>query len=104
MKKYTHLSKEERRNIYSLQLTGENKAEIARALSRDPSTIGREMIRNATLLSHAFNGIKQKIPEYYHYLPDTAEMKSEKRRKEVNWRAPLKNPETLSYTIKHLKL
>ena len=49
------------------------------------------------------NGLKIKKKEYFHYLPDTAEKKSETRRKEVNWRAPLKRPEIFSYTIEKLK-
>ena len=104
MKQYTHLSLEERKNIYSLLLEGKNKKEIANIIGKSPSTLTREIARNSTLLSRNFNGLKNKRPEYYHYLPDTAQIKSEKRRKEVNWRAPLKRSEILSHVVKHLKL
>jgi IS30 family transposase len=36
MKQYTHLSEEERKNIYSLLLDGKKKKEIADALGRNP--------------------------------------------------------------------
>lgn len=81
-----------------------NKKEIADRIGRSPPTITREIARNSTVLSRSFNGIKEKNPEHYHYLPDTAQTKSEKRRSAVNWRAPLKRPEVLEYTIQHLKL
>lgn len=104
MKQYTHLSVDERKNIYSLLLDGKNKKEIADTIGRSPPTITREIKRNSTLLSRNFNGLGEKKKEHYHYLPDTAQIKSEKRRKSVNWRAPLKRPEILEYTLIHLKL
>jgi len=104
MKQYTHLSEEERKNIYSLLLDGKKKKEIADALGRNPWTITREIARNSTLLSRNYNGLGEKKKEHYHYLPDTAQTKKEKRRKAVNWRAPLKRPEILEYTVTKLKL
>lgn len=103
MNQYTQISPEERQNIYLLKKDWKKPAEIARILWRDPSTIGREIARNSTVLSRNLNGLKEKKPEHYHYLPDTAQDKSEKRRKEVNWRSPLKRPEIFEYTIEHLK-
>lgn len=104
MKQYTHLSLEERQNIFLLKKDWKNPAEIARILRRDSSTISREIARNSTILSRNLNGLKEKKPEYYHYLPDTAQVKSEARRISVNWRSPLKRPEILKYTVEHLKL
>lgn len=104
MKQYTHLSEEERKNIYSLLLDGKNKKEIADAICRNTGTISREIARNSTLLSRDYNGLREKKKEHYHYLPDTAQTKSEKRRKDANWRSPLKRPEILSHVVKHLKL
>jgi transposase, IS30 family len=104
MKQYTHISEEERNNIYSLLLEWKNKKEIASILGRSPPTITREIHRNSTILSRSLNGIREKKPEYYHYLPDTAQTKSEKRRKWVNWRAPLKRPAILEHVVRHLKL
>jgi transposase, IS30 family len=104
MKQYTHLSLEEREIIYSWLLEWKKKKEIALELWRSPPTITREIKRNSTILSRSLNHLKEKKKEHYHYLPDRAEKKSEVRRNEVNWRAPLKNPETLRYTIEHLSL
>jgi IS30 family transposase len=104
MKQYTHLSEEERKNIYFLLLEWKKKKEIADEIGRNPGTITREIRRNSTLLSRNYNWLGEKKKEHYHYLPDTAQTKSEKRRKEVNWRAPLKRPEILSHVVEHLKL
>jgi len=46
MKRYQHLSSEERFYIHQAVREGKHKAAIARALGRSPSTIGREMRRN----------------------------------------------------------
>lgn len=109
MKQYTHLSEEERKNIYSLLLDWKNKKEIADTIGRSPPTITREIARNSTLISRDLNHLSKEEKEinknqYYHYLPDTAQTKSEKRRKAVNWRAPLKRPEILEYTVAQMKL
>ena len=104
MKQYIHLSEEERKNIYSLLLDGKNKKEIADVLGCNPGTISREVARNSPLLSRNYNGLKEKKKEHYHYLPDTAQTKSEKRRKDVNWRSPLGRPEILEYSVTQMKL
>lgn len=44
-----HLTKEERDRIAQLYQQGAQQEEIARALGRDPSTIGRELRRNSTV-------------------------------------------------------
>lgn len=108
MKHYTHLSREERENIYKYLDEWISQKEIALRMQRDAGTISRELSRNHSLISRSYNHLseceKQKrAKEIYHYLPDTAQMKSEKRRKEVNWRAPLKRPEILSHVVEHLK-
>ena len=109
MKQYTHLSKEARESIYWLLLEWKTKKEIALVVGRSPSTITREILRNSTLLSRNFNHLSQEEKErgrsqYYHYLPDSAQSKSDKRRKEGNWRSPLKNTFVFSYVIEHLHL
>lgn len=43
---YTHLTHEERYQIYALKKAGHTQREIARVLERQPSTISREMSRN----------------------------------------------------------
>lgn len=104
MKQYTHLSWEEREIIYSWLLEWKKKKQIALELWRSPPTITREIQRNSTVLSRNLNHLKEKKEEHYHYLPDRAQIKTEVRRKEVNWRAPLKKPEIFSHVVKHLRL
>ena len=43
---YTHLTREERYQIYALKQAGHKQSEIARILERSASTIGRELARN----------------------------------------------------------
>ena len=43
---YTHLTREERYQIYALKKAGHTQSEIANVLERSPSTISRELSRN----------------------------------------------------------
>lgn len=43
---YTHLTREERYQIYALKKAGHNQREIAQVLKRSESTISRELVRN----------------------------------------------------------
>ena len=43
---YTHLTQEERYQIYALKKAGHNQNEIANVLERSESTISRELARN----------------------------------------------------------
>lgn len=43
---YTHLTREERYQIYALKKAGHKQSEIASVLDRSPSTISRELARN----------------------------------------------------------
>jgi IS30 family transposase len=43
---YTHLTREERYQIYALKKAGHTQVEIAQVLARNPSTISRELARN----------------------------------------------------------
>ena len=65
---YKQLGEKERDRIYLLKEKGLTNVEIANRLSRDKSTIGREIKRN----SHR---------KFHQYLPDTAGRKVEKRKK-----------------------
>ena len=47
MESYRHLTRDEREKTAALLAVGLSKASIARALGRSPSTIGREVRRNA---------------------------------------------------------
>ena len=48
MRSYRQLTQEERYRITAQRMSGDSLADIARMLDRHPSTIGREMRRNAT--------------------------------------------------------
>ena len=63
---YTHLSADERLELYQLEQKQLSKRAIARHLGRSPSTICRELQRNQTA-----EGV---------YLPDTAQYKMQQRR------------------------
>lgn len=43
---YTHLTREERYQIYALKQAGHKQSEIAHVLERNASTISRELARN----------------------------------------------------------
>jgi IS30 family transposase len=43
---YTHLTREERYQIYALRKAGHKQREIAQVLKRSESTISRELVRN----------------------------------------------------------
>lgn len=99
--KYKHISQEEREQIFFYLQEGEEKSEIARKLGRHPSTIGREIARNSTVIDRRNNNNPREKKK--HYLPDKAEGKYKKRRKESKSAFPLKNPFIYRYAIEHLK-
>lgn len=66
-KKYNHLTLDERHQIYRLRAGGRSLRSIARAISRDASSISREIKRN-------------KCEKQGFYLPDTADSLSRKKR------------------------
>lgn len=57
---YTHLTQEERYQIYALKKAGHTQSEIAKVLERSPSTISRELARN-----HGWRGYR---PKQAHHL------------------------------------
>ncbi len=65
MRRYKQLTMEDREEIYQLLEQGKSQTEIAKALRKSKSTIGREIKRNW----------HQKFDEY---LPDTSERKATK--------------------------
>ncbi|MBI5306350.1 IS30 family transposase [Candidatus Wolfebacteria bacterium] len=67
-KKYKQLSQEERDRIFLLKQQGKSNTDIAKILGRDKSTIGRELKRN-------------RHRKFNQYLPDTAQRKTDKRKK-----------------------
>ena len=66
---YGHVTHRERYVIYHLTVFGLGKSEIARRLSRHPTTIGRELKRNGP--SH---------PDHGPYWCETAQRRAEARR------------------------
>ena len=63
---YQHLTMDERNVIWRMRLLGKDQAEMARCLGRSPSTISRELRRNAQ-----FDG---------RYIPGVAQIKANVRR------------------------
>lgn len=106
MKQYKHLSLKEREEIYDLYQSGKRKNEIASLLSRHPSTIGREIKRNKTMIGirNNNNPDAKNEPKNYHYLPDRAHAKYMIRRKESKQLCPLKTIDLYKYTIEKLKM
>jgi IS30 family transposase len=98
--KYKHLSQKEREEIFLYLQEGKKRSEIARMLSRSPSSIGREISRNSSVIDRRKNSSKKKKK---HYLPDKAEGKYKKRRKESKSPFPLKNHFIYRYTIGYIK-
>lgn len=106
MKKYTHFSEEERDQLFVLLQSGiTNKAEIARRMNKDPSTIRRELKRNKTMIGtrHNNNPNGKNNPNNFHYIPDRAQKKYLERRKESKQQCPLKTVALFAFIVKHLK-
>lgn len=72
---YKHLTLDERNVIYRMRFLGRSQAEIACCLGRSPSTISRELTRNAGYAGR--------------YVPGTAQVKANARR-----RAHVRHPKT----------
>jgi IS30 family transposase len=106
MKNYTHLTEKERETIYLWVKNWLKQNVIAKSLNRNTWTISREIKRNSSLILKDFNNnIVEKIKkENYHYLPDRANNKYKKRKKEA-WklRPILKWWEVFFEVIKRLK-
>lgn len=85
-KKYQQLNREERDMIYLLLKQGKKKNEIAQALKRDKSTIGRELKRN-------------KHRKFNEYLPDTAHRKALKKKQQSRKKKYLEKDQKLKQHI-----
>jgi IS30 family transposase len=88
---YAHLSLAERDIITIMQKEHQSLREIARALGRSPSTISRELQRNAS-------------PEYRLYLSHRAHGRAETRRHQASQRPRLKSPGLVAYVRAKLAL
>ena len=90
MKKYGHLSLEEREKIYALKEQGVKVTEIARRIGRDHGTVSREIRRNAKYGKQ--------------YIACKAQDKAIKRGIKQRRQAPLKNTQIILYVKEHLRL
>jgi IS30 family transposase len=91
-KTYNHLSANERDLLSVLKTEGHSLREIAKILKRNPSTLSRELKRNA--------------PPVYtgYYLPHKAQERATKRKHESHRRKRLKNDFIRRYVAKHIRL
>lgn len=90
MKRYKHLSLEEREKLYAFQKMGQSLREIGKRLKRSQSNLSRELKRNA--------------PYGAEYIPCRAQRLSDKRGWKQRCHAPLKNPLVFLYVREHLRL
>ena len=91
-KTYKHLSVEERDILAVLRSQGHSLREIARFLNRSPSTLSRELKRNAPTV---YTG---------YYLSHRAQQRADKRKFESRRRQRLKNDCIRRYVEKHIHL
>ena len=61
MRSYRQLTQEERYRITAHRMSAESQADIARMLGRHPSTIGREVRRNATTHDGVYRAEKAQV-------------------------------------------
>ncbi len=102
MKKYNHLSSRERDLIYIYLQQGFKQKEIAEVLGRDPGTISRELSNNSSVIYTHLNNHPNK-EKYKHYLPNKAQGKYKKRRRESKTPFPLRTPDLYKYVIQELR-
>lgn len=106
MAKNKHLSPKERDEIYVLLQSGiRNRSEIGRSIGRPPSTIKREIERNKVMIGILNNNNPEakKDPDNYYYLPDRAQAKYMKRRKDSKPPASLKTFALREFLIDKIK-
>jgi len=91
-KTYEHLNANERDLLAVLKSKGKSLREIAKILKRSPSTLSRELKRNA--------------PPVYtgYYLSHKAQERANKRNQESHWQPRLKNDAIRQYVEKHIRL
>lgn len=94
MKKYRHLSLEERERLYGLRGQGVSLRKIAQKLKRSQSSLTRELQRNIKYGNEYFGN---------KYLPCKAQELYERRGRKQRAKAPLKSPEIFLYVREHLR-
>ncbi len=91
-KTYKHLTVEERDILAVLKSQGQSLREIAKTLERSPSTLCRELKRNAPPVNTGY------------YLPHKAQERADKRNRETHRRRRLKTDRIRRYVETHLAL
>jgi len=91
-KTYKHLTVEERDILAVLKSKGQSLREIAKALNRSPSTLCRELKRNAPPVHAGY------------YLPHRAQERADKRNRESHQRKRLKTDLIRRYVATHLAI
>lgn len=89
--KYKHFTIEEREKIQEMLWQKESLRTIAKAVSRSPSSVSREIKRN-------------RPPEVNRYTPRTANNRALENRHNRGREERLKNDTVRAYVVKHLKL
>ena len=99
MKYYNHFTEKDREELFVLRNQWITNKEIASILNKHPSSIWREIKRNKVMIWVRNNWhIKAKLnPENFHYIPDKANKKYLKRRKESKQLCPLKTIDLFKY-------
>lgn len=95
MRKYQHLSLEERERLWVLKEKGLSLRYIARQMGRSQSSLSRELRRNIKYGNEYLDN---------EYLPCKAQRLAEKRAVKQRGKAPLKNPKTFLYVREKLRL
>lgn len=105
MKHYTQIWEKEREKIYDWLQRWLNNQEIAEILWRHASSIWRELKRNRSIINPIMNwNPKAKEEENnYHYLPEKANNKYKKRKKEAWKQRPILKWADYFYVIASIK-
>jgi len=89
IKRFKHLSLEERERLFAFKQQGLSLREIGRRLGRDHTSLSDELKNNA--------------PYGAEYIPCRAQRLSDKRTWRQRYRAPLKNPKVFLFVREHLR-
>jgi len=105
MRNYKHFWEKEREIIYLWLQEWLSKQKIAKKVNRHPSSIWREIKRSSSLLNISLNWNKEAKEDKnnYHYLPDRANIKYNKRKKEAWKQRPILKWADFFYVIESIK-
>jgi len=89
--KYIQLTQQERDDIFEGKLAGKSLREIAEEMGRSPSTISREIRRNAPPVHQAY------------YLPHKAQQRADERRQAASRKERLRSPRIKAYVTRQIR-